>query len=94
MLAAKFVKSPNSGFGTAVVAVLFFFGISVVCDLFIPSEELAWLVSFVLGTFMLASVLDIDLLKALIVSLMILAIQLLVAFVVIGGLFGTAVATS
>jgi len=94
MIAAKFVKSPKTGFGPAVFAVLFFFCISVVCETFIPNEGLASLASMLLGTFMLAAVLDISLFKAVIVALMILAIQLVVSFVLLGGILGSIVATS
>lgn len=88
MIGARLVNAQNTGFGAAFMAMVALFVLSAVIGLFVPSENLGIALSIAGGAALFAGILGTTFLRGLVVSIVVVAIQTIVIFVLIGGMMG------
>lgn len=90
MIGARIVGANNTGFGSALLAVVMLGAVSVGVDHFIGNRVLAFVVSATAGALLLAGILGTTFLRGLAVSAIVTVIQIAVMLVVVGALIGKA----
>ena len=88
MIGARLVNARNTGFAAAFMAVAALFVLSAVIGLFVPSENLSIALSIAGGAALFAAILGTTFLRGLVVSIVVVAIQTIVIFALIGGMMG------
>lgn len=84
MVGARVMRADNTGFGTALFAVVLLAALSAAIEYFIANQALAFLVAVAGGAAILAGVLRTTLLRGLAVSVIVVGVQLLVLLVAAG----------
>jgi len=90
MVGARVVKSQNTGFVSALLAVLALSALSAAIEYFVGSELIAFIASAAGGAVILAGILGTSFLRGLAVSIIVVAIQFAIILAVAGGLLGVA----
>ena len=90
MVGARVVHAANSGFGSALFAVIVLSALSLAINKFIDSPVLAFAASVVGGGFFLAGILGTTFLRAIAVSVIAVAIQVAILVLFAGALFSGA----
>jgi hypothetical protein len=90
MIGARMVKAQNTGFGSALLAIIALAALSAAIDHFVESEVVAFIAAIAGGAILLAVVLGTTFLRGLAVSVIVVAIQFAILLALAGGLFGVA----
>lgn len=88
MIGARLVGADNTGFGAAFIAVVALFILSALIEHFIPSNNLGIVLQIAGGAAVLAGILGTTFLRGLVVSAVVVAIQLIVVLLLVGGMLG------
>lgn len=94
MIGARMVGAGNTGFGSALLAVIALTLISMGVDKFFGNQLLGYLVSAVAGGYILAGILRTSFWRGIAVSIITVVIQVIVFVVFAGALMGGAVVKS
>jgi hypothetical protein len=90
MVGARVVGAQNTGFGSALFAVILLAALSIGIDMFVGNPIVAFLASAAGGGFLLAGILGTSFLRGIAVSLIAVAVQVLVIVVFAGAMIGGA----
>ncbi|KGI79239.1 hypothetical protein [Oleiagrimonas soli] len=88
MIGARIVKAQNTGFGSALLAVILLAALGAAIDHFVPYAILAVLISALGGAAILAGVLNTTFLRGLAVSVIVTLIQFLALLLFMGSIVG------
>jgi hypothetical protein len=88
MVGARIVGAKNTGFGSALFAVILLSALSIAVNKFIDNSVLAFLASAAGGGFFLAGVLGTTFWKGIVVSVIAVAIQVAILVFFAGALLG------
>ena len=90
MIGARVVRAQNTGFGSALLAVVMLVALSLGVDKFLTNQILAFIVSAAVGAFLLAGILGTSFLRGLAVSFIAAVVQLIIMVVFAGAIIGGA----
>ena len=94
MIGARLVGARNTGFGSALLAVVIVAGLSAVIDSTITSDVVAFVAAAVVGAFVLSGILGTTFFRGLAVSVIAAIIQVVVMLLFAGAILGSGAAVT
>ena len=94
MIGARLVGAKNTGFGSALLAVVIIAGISAAIEIFVVNDIVAFITAVAVGALVLSGILGTTFFRGLAVSVIATIIQVVVILVFAGAILGSGAAVA